>query len=664
MYIRGELDVMFEELNLPLSRNEISKAIKQLKNNKGAGPDKMINEFFIHGANILLPYFDVLFNTIFSNGYFPQDWSLGEIIPLHKKGSINNVDNYRGITLLSTLGKLFTRILNNRLTGWAEEYGIYVEAQAGFREAMGTTDHIFSLHGLISHYLNNNKKLFCAFIDFSKAFDYIVRDNLWYKLIKLGIRGNILNIVMSMYQNVKSKVKFDGEKSDTFACYTGVRQGECLSPFLFSMYINDLEDELILNNVQGLDLEHFKIFLLMYADDIVVFSETAEGLQNGLNCMYQYCQKWKLSVNTQKSKVMVFRKGGVLRRNTHFHYGEHELEIVSKFTYLGIVFSTGGAFTEAQQALSGQSLKAIFMLNKYIRKFVNLKPQHILDLFDKLIRPILTYSAEVWGFTTSMITERVHLQFSKKQLGIKQCTQNDFVYGELGRTSLLVDRHLRIIKYWLKICNANRNKYIWHVYNVLLSDINQHPNWVNWVSLVRDLLSRLGFYYVWIQQGVGNSNAFMSEVRQRLTDNFVQNWNSRLLDSSRASCYRNISLFGHKLYLECVTVKKFRIALSRLRTSSHRLEIEAGRWSRPVRKPIAERLCFLCNTLEDEFHFILECPVYSDFRSQYIKKKFWKRPNMLKFIELMTSENQAVLQKLACYVHKSFELRNEMLYKR
>ena len=67
---------------------------KQLKYNTGAGPDKMINKFFIHGANILLPYFDVLFNIIFSNGNFPQDWSLGEIIPLHKKGSINNVDNY------------------------------------------------------------------------------------------------------------------------------------------------------------------------------------------------------------------------------------------------------------------------------------------------------------------------------------------------------------------------------------------------------------------------------------------------------------------------------------------------------------------------------------------------------------------------------------------
>ena len=77
-------------------------------------------------------------------------------------------------------------------------------------------------------------------------------------------------------------------------------------------------------------------------------------------------------------------------------------------------------FTEAQQALSGQALKAIFMLNKYVRKFVNLKPKHILDLFDKLSRPTLTYSAEVWGLTTSMITERLHLQFSKKQLGINR----------------------------------------------------------------------------------------------------------------------------------------------------------------------------------------------------------------------------------------------------
>ena len=178
-YVREELHIMFEELNIPITQQEISKSIKQLKNNKSPGRDRLLNEFFIHGQHVLLPYIESIFNAILNNGYFPSDWSVGEIIPLHKKGSLNNVDNYRGITLLSAFGKLFTRVLDNRLTEWAEEYSIYVEAQAGFRTGMGTTDHIFALHGLLTHFLIRNKKMYCAFVDFSKAFDYVVRDNLW-----------------------------------------------------------------------------------------------------------------------------------------------------------------------------------------------------------------------------------------------------------------------------------------------------------------------------------------------------------------------------------------------------------------------------------------------------------------------------------------------------
>ena len=109
------------------------------------------------------------------------------------------MENYRGITLLSVLGKLFPRVINNRLSEWAELYFILIIAQAGFRSHMSTVDNIFVLHSLISHVLNQGKKLYCVFIDFTKAFDYVVRDNLWYKLVKLGLRGKILNIVKSMY---------------------------------------------------------------------------------------------------------------------------------------------------------------------------------------------------------------------------------------------------------------------------------------------------------------------------------------------------------------------------------------------------------------------------------------------------------------------------------
>ena len=518
---------------------------------------------------------------------------------------------------------------------------------------MGTTDHIFSLHGIISHYVNTRKRLYCAFVDFSKAFDYVVRDNLWFKLIKLCVCGKILNVIMSMYSNVKSKVKFNNEKGEEFICHTGVRQGECLSPFLFSMFVNDLESELIEKGVEGLDLNFNKLFLLMYADDIMIFSETEVGLQNGLDVLFNYCNKWKLTVNAQKTKIVIFRKGGMVSRQTRFYYGDLELEIVNKFTYLGIVFTVGGSFAEAHTALAGQALKSIFALNKYVRKFVNLKRKHVLDLYDKLVKPILSYSSEVWGFSQAMVIERVHLQFCKKLLGVKQTTQNDFIYGEFGRTSLVVERHLRIIKYWLKICMSNENKYIKHVYNLLRADVQANPNQVNWTSVVRDLLCNLGMQYAWLGQSVGNVNIFLSLIRQRLTDNFIQNWNSRINESTRALCYKNISSFSFKAYLDTVTVRKFRVALS---------WVETDRWARPVRKPLNGRLCTFCGVLEDEYHFILECTVYNEERAKFMKKRFWKRPNMIKFIELLTTENKSIMQKLACYVEKAFKIRNSNLY--
>ena len=113
-FLNEEAQVMFDELNVDITSNEIQKAISQLKQNRSGGPDGFLNEFFIHGATELLPYLLELFNKILIVGYFPEVWSEGYIVPIHKKGKLDDINNFRGITLLSTLGKLFTRILNNR----------------------------------------------------------------------------------------------------------------------------------------------------------------------------------------------------------------------------------------------------------------------------------------------------------------------------------------------------------------------------------------------------------------------------------------------------------------------------------------------------------------------------------------------------------------------
>ena len=164
---------------------------------------------------------------MFSKEFFLESWSEGLILPLHMKGFLDSVENYRGIHFLSVISKLFTRILNNRLSHWAENNFVYIEAQGGFRSKMGTIDSTFVLDNVINWFISNKKKLYCAF---SKAFDYVVCDNLWYKLFKLGVRGKMFKFIRSIYSTVKSKVR--GPKSITvsFDCTLGVRQGESLSP--------------------------------------------------------------------------------------------------------------------------------------------------------------------------------------------------------------------------------------------------------------------------------------------------------------------------------------------------------------------------------------------------------------------------------------------------
>ena len=135
-----------EILNKEMSREEITKCIKELKNGKASGIDTILNEYIKSTSDRLMTIYELLFNRVLNEGNIPESWTIGNILPLYKnKGDINNCDNYRGITLLSCLGKLFTSILNARLTAFAEAIGLVKENQAGFRKGYSTIDHIFLL---------------------------------------------------------------------------------------------------------------------------------------------------------------------------------------------------------------------------------------------------------------------------------------------------------------------------------------------------------------------------------------------------------------------------------------------------------------------------------------------------------------------------------------
>jgi len=139
-----------------------------------------------------------------------------------------------------------------------------------------------------------------------------------------------------------------------------------------------------------------------------------------------------------------------------------------------------------------------------------------------------------------------------------------------------------------------------------------YPNRNSWAKSVKTVLENLSFYTVWLNQGVENEKLFLNIFKQRMRDNYLQDWNSGIEHSSRARTYRLFCSVGLNSYLKCVKIEKFIFALCRFRMSAHRLAVEAGRWHKPNKIPYNERKCQLCNTLGDEFHFLLECPLYYD----------------------------------------------------
>ena len=170
-----------------------------LKKDKSPGIDFILNEFIKNCPDKLIHVIVLLFNLVLESGFIPTDWTIGIIKVLYKnKGDINDVNNYRGITLLSCLGKLFTSVINNRLYNYLTTENIIGSEQVGFRPKHSTLDHIFALHILSNYYIQEKKQLFCAFVDYSKAYDFVDRTYLWQKLLNSNVNGKVLNVVRNM----------------------------------------------------------------------------------------------------------------------------------------------------------------------------------------------------------------------------------------------------------------------------------------------------------------------------------------------------------------------------------------------------------------------------------------------------------------------------------
>jgi hypothetical protein len=390
----------FISLNVSFTTDEVLRAIKRLKRNKSPCPvDNLLNEFIIETSDILIGHITDCFNKIFDSGHFPKAWSYGYIVPLHKKGDKNDPNNYRGITLLSNFGKLFTSVLTKRVENWAEENKIQTDVQFGFRSGVSTVDAIFTLQSLVEYTLSKQSRLYCAFIDLKKAFDSVYRNALWFKLFNMGLDGKLLSIFKDMYCTVKSCIKHCNTLSDFFDISVGLRQGQNNSPILFALFLKDIESFIKYDTEGdfGLNLFDLSFVILLFADDMVLIGKSVEELQTSLTNLFNYCEKWGLEVNTEKTKTMVFRKRGPIKNTEKWSYNNIELQNVDNFNYLGVVLNYTGGFQLNSQHVVGKAVKAQNVLLLNVNKY-DVTPRIALQLFDAFVSATLNYSCAVWGF--------------------------------------------------------------------------------------------------------------------------------------------------------------------------------------------------------------------------------------------------------------------------
>lgn len=644
-------------LDAHITDTEVSQAISRLKLGKAAGIDGITAEFVKAAPDRLTHVLCLLYNNLYDNGSFPENWSTSIISPILKKGNINDPSNYRGISLLPILSKIFTDILNRRFERWCNAHSVLGEEQGGFRSGYSTIDNIFSLSTLINKYLQKpHGRFYALFVDFEKAFDRINRQALFNKLCSSNVSSKFLIMIKSIYQDVKARVKSPCGITDSFDCPYGVRQGCTLSPLLFSLFINDLNDY-VSEGCHGITLNLRRLFTLLYADDLVLFAETRIELQRMINRLKSYCDCWNLKINLQKTKVVVFRNGGYLRSYEKWFYGEDAIEVATYYKYLGIVFSSRFSWYMCQKTLAEQATKAIFSLKSSLCKYGQLPVSLLFKIFDTKIQPILCYGSEVWFSYVAKDVDIVHSKFCKYVLQLNWATPNMFVIGELGRHQLYCNRALKAIKYWFRILDMNGNRLPAICYKVQYQWAEN--NTVCWAYHIRRLLYSCGFGHVWINQGVGNIDIFCKQLSLRLRDIDVQNWHDSLAASDRLTFYNSIkSSLVRESYIDQIDNSYYRSLIIKFRGGLLALSYNTGFFTKT---PIDERLCPLCGLcIEDEFHLLLICRHYDTIRRQLLPSFLVINATREKFVSVLSNCSLPLYIQIARYLHLALKIRNQI----
>ena len=390
----------------PPSAKEIEDSIRKLNSGKAAGPDEIPPEALKANAGLSAEMLQPLFEKMWKEGQFPKEWKEGHLIKLPKKGDLSQCGNYRGITLLSIPGKVFARILLDRIKEAVDRR--MREEQAGFRKGRSTRDQIATLRIILEQSNEWNSPLLVNFIDYEKAFDSVDRDTLWKILRHYGVPIHIVNLIREMYQGTNCRVIHDGQLGESFDVKTGVRQGCLLSPFLFILALDWLMKETTGGRRNGIQWTLWtQLDDLDYADDIALMSHTKEQMQAKTTELDSLSKSVGLRIHPGKTKLL----RTATTNEEPIELEGNNLEDVDSFCYLGsILDKRGGTEADIKARISKAQISFKSLNNIWKAKEISVKTK--LRIFNSNVKSVLMYGCETWA-TTKSCTKRLQTFINK-----------------------------------------------------------------------------------------------------------------------------------------------------------------------------------------------------------------------------------------------------------
>ena len=456
---------IMEELDAEPTMDELSKVIDSLATGKAPGSNSIPPDLIKHCKTTLLhPLHEVLYQC-WREGAVLQDMRDAKIITLYKnKGERSNCNNYRGISLLSIIGKVYAWVLLICLQRLAEH--VYPESQCGFQAERSTVDMVFSLHQLQEKCREQWMPLYIAFIDLTKAFDLVSRDGLFKALRKIGCPPRLHSLIESFHSNMKGTVQFNGNLSEPFDMCSGVKQGCVLTPTLFGIFFALLLRHAFGTAQEGIylqtrsdgslfNLAHLKartkvhealIRDMLSADDAAVVTHTQRELQLLMDCFSQACKDFRLIISLKKTNNVL---GQDILAPPVITIDDYELKVIHQFTHLGSTITDNLSLDPEINKRIGKAATTLAHLTSRVWTNPKLTMKMKMAVYNACILSTLLYGSETW--TTYAHQEKrlntFHLRSLRCILGISW--QDKVTNTDILSCAGLPTMYTLLRQYWL-----------------------------------------------------------------------------------------------------------------------------------------------------------------------------------------------------------------------